>query len=68
MATEMKPGEIVAVQDREDQGHASPYLLAQAVDVGDGTCIIKRVTQRESIEGTSFTRGDYAVAVRLLQR
>ena len=60
MATEMKPGEVIAVQDREDQGYASPYLLAQALDAGDGTCIINLVTQRESIQGTSFTRDDYA--------
>ena len=59
MAADIKVGEIIAVQDRTDQGHSSPYLLAQALDAGDGTCIIKRVTQRESIGGTSFTRDDF---------
>jgi hypothetical protein len=50
--------------DRENQGHSFPYYIGQTVDAGDGSCIIKQCTERESINGTSFTRGDYVIAVR----
>jgi hypothetical protein len=63
-ASELKIGEFVAFQDRENQGHTYPYYIGQTVDSGNGSCITKQCTEREAINGTGFTRGDYVIAVR----
>jgi hypothetical protein len=63
-ASELKIGEFVAFQDHENQGHTYPYYIGQTVDSGNGSCITKQCTEREAINGTGFTRGDYVIAVR----
>jgi hypothetical protein len=62
-AAQLKVGEFVAFQDSENQGHSFPYYIGQTVDAGDGSCIIKECAGRESINGTSFARGDYVISV-----
>ena len=67
MAKELKPGMMVAVQDRLNQ--EAEYMIGEAVDAGDGSCIVKQVQDRsERVNGTQFDRGDYVVAVRWLDR
>ena len=40
LASKLKPGMFVAVQDREDGNHAVPFMhmIGITVDAGDGTC------------------------------
>ena len=58
----------VAVQNRE-VNNTDPYWVGITLDSGDGTCVIKKNLGRtEKIQGMTFTRGDYAVAVRWLAR
>ena len=67
LAKQLKPGMMVAVQDRLN--NESEYIIGMTVDVGDKTCIIKQVQDRsERINGTKFDRGDYVVAVQWLVR
>jgi hypothetical protein len=67
-AAELKVGEFVAFQDRENQGHTYPYYIGQTIDSGEGSCIIKECTERESINGTSFSTGDHVIAIRWCAR
>jgi hypothetical protein len=67
MAKLLKPGMMVAVQDRLNQ--ESEYLIGVTVDAGDNSCIVKQVQERsERINRTQFDRGDYVVAVQWLVR
>ena len=59
---------MIAVQDREDQNHSVPYLIGITVDAGDGSCIVEKVQQRKTIDGTRFSSGDYAISVKWLSR
>jgi hypothetical protein len=71
-AAELKLGEFIAFQDRENQSHNMPYLIAQTVDAGAGSCVVKQVATRESIEVETpnglqkarFDSGDYVLQVR----
>ena len=64
MARQIQIDEILAFQDRENQNHTYPYLLAIAADAGNGSCVLKQVTGREKIDGTSYTAGDFVLSVR----
>ena len=67
LAKQLKPGMMVAVQDR--QNNESEYVIGVTADVGDNSCIVKQVQDRsERINGTKFDRGDYVVAVQWLVR
>ena len=68
LARSLKPGVFIAVQDRSSQGYAVPFLIGVTLDVGDGTCIKEKVTARKTVDGTRFDPGDYAIAVRWLNR
>ena len=72
-AAELKVPEFIAFQDRENQNHTMPYLIAQTVGASNGSCIIKQVTERETIEVETptdglqkirFDPGDYVLQVR----
>ena len=52
LAAKLTPGTFIAVQDRENQNHAVPFLVGITRDAGDGTCIAERVKGRKWIEGT----------------
>ena len=64
----LKPGMWVAAQDRSTS-ESDVYWLGQAFAIPgkDGSCIHKGPIEARSewIASTEFTRGDYAVAVRL---
>jgi hypothetical protein len=76
----MDPGMFIAVQDRENQHHDSPYWIGITLDVGDGTCIKMRMPMKrrgqgtgsrrttssstEYIDGTRFDEGDIAISVQ----
>lgn len=79
LARNLQVGSIVAVQARERwqtedaqyrEGH---FWLARVVDAGTshflGNGVVKQVTsQRESFQGTLFTKGDIMIAVQWLDR
>ena len=54
----------VAVQGREDQGHTSPFVVGRVVGAGDGTCVAKEVSKRQTIDGTPYDVGDYVISVQ----
>ena len=64
LATKLAPGTFIAVQDRENQNHAVPFLVGITRDAGDGTCIAEQVKQRKWIQGTQFDEGDFAIVVQ----
>ena len=45
------------MQDRENQGHTFPFMIGRVVGAGDGTCVAKKVTERQTIDGTSYDAG-----------
>jgi hypothetical protein len=64
MVAQLEVPEFVAFQDRTNQSHTFPYWIAQTIDSGNGSCVIKQCTERETIDGVCFTPGDYVLAVR----
>ena len=57
-AAKLKPNTFVAVQDREDGDFSVPFLIGITVDVGDGSCIVKKdFTKQERIDKTVFDPG-----------
>ncbi len=64
LAAKLTPGTFIAVQDRENQNHAVPFLVGITRDAGDGTCIAERVKGRKWIEGTQFDDGDFLIVVQ----
>ena len=52
------------MQDREDGNHAVPFLIGVTQDTGGGSCIVEKVAERKSINGTRFDAGDYAISVK----
>ena len=68
LADLLKPGCFVAVQDRTAQGREEHFLVGVTVDCGGGSCIKRRIGEKETIDGTRFDPGDYAIAVRWLAR
>jgi hypothetical protein len=71
MAAVLKPGAFIAIQDRTAFGRQEHYLIGITIiaetDGGRG-CIAKHCSERETIEGTRFDPGDYAIAVQWLTR
>lgn len=56
-----------AVQNRADDG--DPYLVGTLVDAGNGSPIMKKVTDTtEKINGTTFTNGDSVMAMEWFSR
>jgi hypothetical protein len=49
-------------------GYAVPFLIGVTLDVGNGSCIKEEVSERKNIDGTRFDPGDFAIAVRWLER
>ena len=68
LAESLKPATFVAVQDRTAQGREEHFMIGITVDCGDGSCIKRKVAEKETIDGTRFDPGDYAIAVRWLAR
>lgn len=68
LASKLKPGTVIAVQDREAQNYTLPFLIGITQDAGNGSCIVEQVQSSKSIDGTRFTAGDYALAVKWLDR
>ena len=68
MASKLKRGMFVAVQDREDGNHAVPFMIGITVDAGDGTCFAVPAKGRQYVNCTRFDDGEYGVAVRWLCR
>ena len=57
----------VAVQNRANDG--DQYLVGRLVDAGNGSPIMKKVTDTtEKINGTTFTNGDSVMAIEWLSR
>jgi len=67
LAEDGKIGQWVAVQNRADDG--DPYLVGRLVDGGNGSPIAKKVTESTvKINGTTFTNGDYVMAIEWFSR
>ena len=49
-------------------GYAVPFLIGVTLDVGNGSCIKEELSERKNIDGTRFDPGDFAIAVRWLER
>ena len=65
LASQLKPGTFIAVEDRGTTGGSNvPFLIGVTLDVGDGSCIVEKVTQQKRIEGTRIDAGDYAIKVK----
>ena len=47
---------------------AVPFLIGVTLDVGNGSFIKEEVSERKNIDGTRFDPGDFAIAVRWLER
>ena len=68
LAESLKPNCFVAVQDRSAEGREEHFLVGITVDCGGGSCIKRKVQEKEVIDGTRFHPGDYAIAVMWLAR
>ena len=64
MVEQLKVPETVAFQDRENQDHSYAYWIAQTMDTGNGSCVVKQYTERETIIVICFTPGNYVLAIR----
>ena len=64
LVDKLKEGSFVAVQDRENQGHTFPFMIGRVVNATDGSCVAKKITGRQKIDGTSYDVGDYAISVQ----
>ena len=62
MVEQLEVPETIAFQDRENQGYSYPYWIAQTVDTGNGSCVVKQCTERETINGICFTPSDDVLA------
>merc|ERR1712022_99101 len=67
-AETLKPGQFIAVQDREDGHHTVPFMVGVTLDVGDGTCFAVPKEGRQYVNRTRFDNGEYGIAVRWLGR
>ena len=68
MASKLKPGVFVAVQDREDGNHAVPFMIGMTIDTGDGACFAVPAKGRQYVNRTRYDDGEYGVAVQWLSR
>ena len=68
LASKLKPGQVVAVQDREDGNHVVPFMIGITVDTGDGSCFAVPAKGRQYVNRTRYDNGEYGVAVRWLSR
>ena len=68
MAEKLKPGEFIAVQDREDGNHTVPFMIGVTLDTGDGTCVVVPKQGRQNANRTRFDDGEYGIVVRWLGR
>ena len=66
LASQLKPGTFVAVEDRGTRGGSNvPFLIGVTLDAGDGSCIVEKVKENQKrIDGTRFDAGDYAIKVK----
>ena len=39
-------------------------MIGRVVGAGDGTCVAKKVTKRQTIDVTSYDVGDYVISVQ----
>ena len=67
MDNKLQPGDWVAVQNRAETAARDPYLVGRVVGV-KGAVLTKKVEKHETLEETTYTRGDYMVAVRWWHR
>ena len=68
LAESLTPNTFIAVQDRRAQGSDAHFLIGITVACDGDSCIKKKVEVRETIDGTRFDPGDYAIVVRWLSR
>ena len=55
---------LLIAADRENQEHDVPYYIGLTVALAGGNdCASRRVHDRETIDGTRYDPGDYAIAV-----
>lgn len=52
----------------ENQNHTFPFLICKFMDAGLGSCVVKEVSHRETIDGCRFDCGDCAIAVQWFSR
>ena len=57
LAKQLKPGEYIAVQDREGQHCGAPFWIGITCDTGDGTCIARAVPKQPPTKGRGRGRG-----------
>ena len=57
LAKQLKPGEYIAVQDREGQHCGAPFWIGITCDTGDGTCIARTVPKQPPTKGRGRGRG-----------
>jgi len=61
-------GEWAAAQDRLNQNYTFPFLLCKLIDAGSGSCVVKQVEDRETVDKCRFDPGDFMLAVRWYSR
>ena len=49
LASKLKPGTVIAVQDREVQNYTLPFLIGITQDAGNGSCIVEQVLQSKCV-------------------
>ena len=72
LAAKLKPGDWIAVQDRRTVDPVFPFMIGRVVcadgsnrsRLNDQGCIVKTVSEKETIDGQRFDAGDMVVTVR----
>ena len=65
LAKELRVGDVVVVQDREDQSWDIPFMLGKVCDAGAGKgSVLKKFDKRATLDGRRFDAGDTAFVVR----
>ena len=64
LAKKLKPGIVIAVQDRENQHHDAPFLIGVTQDTGDGNSIVRSVPIQAPVRGRGRGRGSAASTQR----
>ena len=68
LAASLLPDTFVVVKDRTTQGNEEPFLVGITRACNGDSCIKREIQERETIDGTRYDPGDYAIAVQWLAR
>ena len=68
MVPQLQVGRWGAAQDRLNQNHTFPFLICKFMDAGSGSCIVREVEKRETVDKCRFDPGDFMLAVRWYTR